>query len=247
MDILNKLYQKTKKEEECYIWTGALMATGEPVVNKKAWGHTHARQLAYSLAGGTLKKDTKLISSCKNKLCINPSHLSYTHTPSNLYTEFMNQVNVNGGLSPDTSKAYLGQCWKWTGCLLHGRAYLNKEKWGEHIGARWIYKHTKNLPDLSSKITVNHRCNNEICVNPSHLYHIEGDTFNKANMKQALEDNRVYKQVFTLEQVKEVRQKIANGARTSVLCKEYNCSKVTIANVKYNRSYYDPEYTPPPN
>ena len=246
METIDKLYKKTKQEGSCYIWTGAVnTTTGVPMVNKKTWGMSNVRQLVYSLAGNELKKDTKLVSSCNNKLCINPEHLSYNHTVSNLLSEFMSQVDMNGQLSPDITKAHLGPCWWWMGCLHHNRAYLNKDKWGEHIGARWIYKQINNLLDLPSHITVNHHCNNERCVNPAHLYHIDGDTFNKANLSQAVSEKRVHNQKFTPDQVKTVRQRILAGEKTSVLCKEFKCSKPTIADIKFNRTFYDPDYIPP--
>lgn len=244
MEVLIQLFERTKQEGECRIWQKATTANGMPILNKKVWGERYARQLAYQSNGNTLEKNKTLRNTCLNCLCISPNHLTYTHTTETLYAEFMTQVNTAGGLSPDETKAYLGQCHIWTGCYNKARPALNRIKWGESIGARWIYKTVKGL-DLPSNITVNHRCNNEKCVNPSHLYHAEDETINKSNIQQAITEKRIHNQKFTPEQVKIIRQRIASGDRTTDLCKEFKCSKPTIADIKYNRTFYDPMYEPP--
>ena len=133
-----------------------------------------------------------------------------------------------------------------------GRGRLNKDKWGETVVARWIYKFIKNLPNLPSNTTVNHRCDNANCVNPTHLYHKEDEEWNESNMKDCVGQGRIPGQVFVpqetqtpWERVAEIRRRILAGARTKDLCKEFNCSKVAIAGIKYNRTYKDDSYTPP--
>jgi hypothetical protein len=248
MSLIDKLYKKTKQEGSCFLWTGAVNPSGFPVLNPKSWGgYRYARQLAYALTGNEIKETCNLKSTCNNKLCINPAHLTYEHPIANLLQEFMVQVDMNSDLIPD-SKVFtvIGPCWKWTGCVHQNRAYLNKEKWGECVGARWIYKVSNNIAEIPSNITVNHKCNNEICVNPGHLWCDETELVkNKANILQAVTEKRIHNQVFTPEQVKQLRKRILEGEKTSVLCKEFNCSKPTIANIKYNRSFYDKDYTPP--
>jgi hypothetical protein len=243
MATLDRLQKHTKDENGCWIWQGAVNADGQPRVNGFTYGSPYARQAAYQLAGGELKKACKLKNTCSNLKCINPAHLQYDYTASQLMAEFLQQVHQDGPVPKD--KPHLGKCHVWLGCVAHdNRGYLNREKWGETIAARWIYK-TVNHLELPSTVTVNHRCNNPICVNPSHLYHNEEETWNHTNLQQAIEEKRLHKQKFTPQEVKQVRELILAGERTSVLCKMFDCSKVTIADIKFNRSFHDPTYTPP--
>lgn len=240
---LERLQKHTKEEDGCWIWQGACSLDGQPRVNGTAYGTSYARQAAYQLAGGELKKGCKLNNICSNLKCINPAHLQYNYTAAQLMTEFLQQVNQDGPIPAD--KPHLGKCHVWTGCIAHDRGYLNREKWGETIASRWIYKVVNHL-DIPSSVTVNHRCNNPICVNPSHLYHSDKDAvWNQTNLQQAIDEKRLHNQKFTPAEVKQVRELILQGVTTGTLCKMFDCSKVTIANIKFNRSFPDPTYTPP--
>jgi hypothetical protein len=256
---LENLYHlHTKQEGECRIWTGGYRS-GKPALNASAWmGYAYARQFAFVAGGGAEKKHKTLYSTCKNPLCMEATHLTYTPDRSNLLEEFMCRVDRTKGCSPDPKKVHMGICWWWPDSrtrkdgFVYG--YLNREKWGESLAHRWIYKLSKKLPDLSSKITVNHECNNPLCVRPDHLSHKQDEeVFNQTNINQAIDEGRMNGQIFIptatqtpRERVAEIRRRILAGARTKDLCKEFKCSKVTIAEIKWNRSYYDPNYTPPP-
>lgn len=249
---LEQLYKLTKQQGECRIWQGACNPSGQPKINKEIWGCSYARQWAFSTTGQQIQQHTPLRNTCKNPLCVNPLHLTYQQDRSTLLAEFMTSVNTKGGF-PE-GKEYLGECHLWTKKPAgDGRGRFSKAKWGETIPARWIYKLSKNKPDLSSTITVNHWCNNPLCVNPNHLYTgEESETWNRSNIQQAIQEGRIHNQVVkptqeqeVKERVAEIRRRILAGARTKDLCAEFKCSKPTIADIKYNRSYPDSSYTPP--
>ena len=244
MPTLEKLYKHTDTVGKCFIWNGGFSPEGQPKCNSTAWGTAYARQAAYQLAGNDLKKGQTLYCICLNPKCIRAEHLSYKQPISQLFSEFIEQIDSNGPVPVDSP--WLGKCHLWKGCDNKGRAVVNKDKWGEYHTARWIYKLINNLSDIDSFTTINHLCNNPLCVNPSHLYHsLEDESWNKSNMNQAIEQKRLYNQKFTPAEVKDVRRRILEGAKTKDLCAEFKCSKPTIADIKYNRRFYDASYTPP--
>jgi hypothetical protein len=244
MATLDMLYRNAEVVGNCMIWKGAKDKDGNPRVNFATYKQSYARQAAFSISGQDVIPNKVLHSLCQNPLCVLVEHLTYQIPRTHLLSQFMGWVNQDGDVP--SHKPHLGKCHLWTGCLSHGRPALHKAKWGEAVAARWIYKLTQNLPDLPSSTTVNHHCDNPICVNTKHLFHKDGDeTWNSTNMNDAIEKKRLHNQKFTPAEVKRLRERISKGERTKDLCIEFKCSKPTIADIKYNRSFYDPSYTPP--
>lgn len=248
---LTQLYKNTRQEGECRIWQGATQ-NNIPKLNPKYWGMAYARQWAYCSQGKDLEKCKTLRNICKNTLCVNPAHLTYEPDRSGLLEEFLSYVDKEKGLSPDNKKSHLGNCHWWTAAKTKAGnndfqyGALNKDKWGETLAHRWIYKIANNIPELNSKRTVNHLCNNTLCVNPTHLsYAPLGEIFNKTNINQAIEEKRIRGQVFHPSDVPIIREKILAGEKVIKLMTDYHCSKTCILDIKFNRTYKDPSYTPP--
>lgn len=226
----------------CWIWKAKSLRSGYPALNEDTWGHSYARQWIYQASGYTLQPNKTLYSSCENRLCCNPEHLSYENK-SPLLAEFMESVSMN---SAETKEGW-GKCWLWIGACgkpfgsnLVGHGRLSKSRWGESLAHRWIYKTTYPSEDISSS-TINHRCDVANCVNPKHLY--KGDQIqNMSDMKQ---QGRGHSQVIkSKEHALAIRKRIVSGAKTKDLCQELNCSKVCIADLKKGRSWKEKECFP---
>lgn len=91
---------------------------------------------------------------------------------------FMRQVDTSGGID---------DCWPWT-----GQQYDKSQGYGKffadgaaHRAHRWILAHTLGR-ELTSKEFALHRCDNDTCVNPRHLY--VGD--HAQNMQDVVERRR---------------------------------------------------------
>jgi len=232
---LNELYKKTDIVGDCRVWREPT-AGPVPRLNKGVWGTAFARQFAYSQSGAEIRPRCDLRNICGNMKCVKMEHLTYELDRSNLLGEFMAQINVSGGLPPD--RPDLGQCHLWTGCRdKSGYGALNKEKWGERLSHRWMFKLMN--PAFDPKSTVNHRCNrgHDGCVNPAHLFQVSGETFNASNIAHAVSEKRLHNQKFTFAEAMTVRAEIAAGAKTLDLCEKYGCSKQCINDIKFNRTH----------
>lgn len=239
---LPNFLKKVDTSGECWIWTAKALRNGFPALNTEKWGTPYARQWIYHFNGEELKDDTTLYSTCGNKLCCNPAHLTYDD-PVPLFTQFMEKVNQYGPIA----KEGLTNCWIWNGACgkgfgghEKGHGALNRKKWGEVLAHRWIYKFINPSKDISAN-TINHRCDVPYCVNPAHL--VPGNQ--SENMSQMSEQTKGHNQrIKDKAQALAIRQRILDGARTKDLVVELGCSKVCIADLKMGRTWNLPECFP---
>jgi hypothetical protein len=72
--LAQRLMAKVRREEDCLIWTGALVR-GYPSISYQG-RQVYAHHLAFLLNGGSLDSSVRLIGKCPSKACINPHHWS---------------------------------------------------------------------------------------------------------------------------------------------------------------------------
>jgi hypothetical protein len=217
----------------CWIWIGAKDKNGTPRINKKTYGTSMGKQYIYCLSGKDVINGRELLHSCSRQDCINPNHLTYEWTRQMLHHDFMTHVEQTDN------------CWLWNGCKdSGGYGRLSKDKYSESMAHRFSYSFYNTAIDISN-VELRHSCPNHNCVNPNHLSPGIIGSWNVANMNDALDKKALHNQKFTRQQVKEIRARIVAGARTKDLITELRCSKVAIADLKYNRTWYDPDYIPP--
>jgi GIY-YIG catalytic domain-containing protein len=89
--LLERLSSKyiVDKETGCWIWSGGIRGDGRPILpvqndassgKKTKYQNVHAARVAYEMFVGPLPEtgnNASLVPACKNKLCINPSHMSF--------------------------------------------------------------------------------------------------------------------------------------------------------------------------
>jgi hypothetical protein len=131
-------------------------------------------------------------------------------------------------------------CWEWIAGLNnkgYGLYYINQEKIYAH---RYSYIIHKGV--IPEKMCVLHKCDNTICINPSHLWL----GTQSENMKDAAKKGRMDKikknkgedvknSVLTNEKVKEIKIKLKNGEIGVKLAKEYGVTKTTIYQIKHGK------------
>jgi hypothetical protein len=115
---------------------------------------------------------------------------------------FWEKVDKNGPIPPHLPE--LGPCWVWVGAKQAGR-YGSLQRDGKILAAHRVswFIHFGKWPDKN----VLHKCDNTICVNPSHLFlgtHAD-------NMKDMVLKGRHNRSKLTKEQVLEMRSLHATG------------------------------------
>lgn len=133
---------------------------------------------------------------------------------------FWDKVEVKG---PD-------DCWEW-------QAALNNKGYGSfrvegaiHPAHRASY--LLNVGEIPEGMVVRHKCDNRACVNPAHL---ELGTPTDNNRDMVNRGRREYK--LTIDQVRTIRKRLAEGVLGKQLAEEYGVSFGLISHIKNNRTW----------
>lgn len=146
-------------------------------------------------------------------------------------TRFWNNVDKNGPVPPRCPE--LGPCWLWVGSR-DQKGYGNVSVHGSTKRAHrvsWTIANGKIPPGLQ----VLHKCDNQPCVNPRHLY----VGTNQDNMDDKRERGRqvLPPAVLTETSVREIRRLRAAGHRCKDVAKRFGVSCGTISHVTARRNW----------
>lgn len=138
----------------------------------------------------------------------------------------------------------LGPCWLWCGSRPGGR-YGHVFAWGKARGAHrvaYCLEHAMPLADISD-LSVCHRCDNEGCVNPSHLFlgtHQDNMRDMAIKGRQTPKDQRgELNEVAKLRErdIPAIRAAYAKGATCTQLGGRYGVHRRTISDVVRRKTW----------
>lgn len=132
----------------------------------------------------------------------------------------------------------LNGCWEWKlkrnkggyGVMRTG-SYAAGTR-GAALAHRKAYEVFKGSYDSSLKVL--HKCDNPPCINPEHLF-LGTQSDNNKDMRNK---GRFYSKL-SVEQVKDIRNKLINGTRPADLAREYGVKPCQIGAIKFRRQWRD--------
>ena len=75
MITLDQIHARCAEVGDCWIWQGATSNTGYPIIKVKGCNCQFVRRVVFRLDGHELQPRQPVITTCEDKLCVNPEHL----------------------------------------------------------------------------------------------------------------------------------------------------------------------------
>lgn len=123
-------------------------------------------------------------------------------------------------------------CWVWLGSKDKNGYGVVRRNNKTYFAHRYSFYLENNY--FPSKLYVLHKCDNTACVNPNHLF-LGTQKDNMDDMKSKGRDNRYSgNRKLSLNEVKEIRSKLANGKRNKDVAIEYKISVHHVSKIKNN-------------
>ncbi len=244
-------------ESGCVIWTGAKKADGYGYTKINGKMVSVHRLALEAKLGRPIKPGYCACHSCDVRDCINPHHLWEGTHAENMRDAARKGRRANFNRTkrleeiaearessscvvvPPGLKGLLTEsgCILWQGAkTVNGYGYKSIN--GKVLSVHRAALEAKLGRAIAPGSCACHTCDVRLCINPEHLW--EGTQ--RENLKDAVKKGRqkVFKpgnipgnHKLNAEQVEEIRQKLAAGAKRQHLAKEYNISRAAIHRIEY--------------
>lgn len=197
---------KASSPDGCWLWGGTLQGAGYGMIYWKGY-QVLAHRLAYELVIGPIPEHHQIDHvwdrGCRNRHCVNPSHLEPVSLAENVRRAQIGKRKHNGRRQQELAKlrltgrfwarvqtGELAECWPWLGYVdPEGAARFWRE--GSSIRAQRVAYELGGLqvPD-PKKMTVQGTCDTPNCMNPTHLAAIPR-ALSRGNIRPGRREERV--------------------------------------------------------
>jgi hypothetical protein len=123
-------------------------------------------------------------------------------------------------------------CWLWVGCSdKDGYGFIRVA--GKNLKAHRVSMELHSGVTLGPGQLVCHKCDTPACINPDHLY--VGD--NSRNQQDAAVRRRAARIKLSVDDVRAIRRRRANGERPVDLAKEFGVNQTSITNIANRKKW----------
>jgi hypothetical protein len=174
------------------------------------------------------------------------------------FHRLMRVVEVRGNVRTDRDPCWISICS--TNSSGYGQIMFETRAWNTHRFSWWIHN---GQPELNNTDHIAHHCDNKLCCNPSHLYKATpkenaADVWNRGLkvkkysdvsdkpktpcMARSLKGETNGRSILTLEQVKDIRKRYAEGFKYGEmkrLAEELGITYITIQKIVANKIWVD--------
>jgi len=228
--IIKKFWDNVEKTKSCWNWTGFLDKSGLPIIqysteNKSCKSYS-PRRVSLTLAGQILDTTAHVKPWCRNKLCVNPSHLAHGDE-----ARFWAKVQKMGD----------DDCWAWIAAQdkdMYGKFRLCEN--GKKIDVRaHQYAYYLATGFMPHALHVCHTCDHPYCVNPSHLFlvTIQENTQDRHQKGRDAKGEKSGNAKLTANKIQEIRKLRKEGMSLAQLSSQFQVSKTTISGIANHKTW----------
>lgn len=155
-----------------------------------------------------------------------------TETPDD---RFRRKINFNGPV-PEHQPS-LGRCWLYMSPPLpdgYGQFKVKRKTLRAHRFSYELY-----VSPIPAGMVVCHKCDNRMCVNPSHLFvgTVQDNEDDKRSKNRQAKGEHHGKSRMTVDKVRSLRKRRSEGASYDVLAAEFGIERTTVAQIVKRKTW----------